>query len=679
MNSDHRLLRLDAGDRTLVVEAWPDGAPVVLHFGARLPVEHDLERLRPGPAAPRGAMPDEPVCHSMFPTRGFGWLGPPALDGHFDDGGFEPIWSAETVVEGPILCCRMTEQSGLSVILTWELSKESGVLISQVRVETSSSASRGRFWLSRLAALSWPVPSFVAQVFAFEGHWATEWHDHRFGLPPSGWRQTNRSGRTGFRGASFALLGQSTDEARGEGLLCHLGWSGSHEIGVEITGDFTSTLFACPHLEPGEVRLLPGESYTSPKAYLAWSADGIDGLSAGFHALSGPAKGPRPVHFNTWEAVYFDMDEAGLMALADEAAGLGIERFVVDDGWFKDRRSDTTSLGDWIVDTKRFPNGLRPVADHVRRLGMSFGLWVEPEMLSPVSDLARAQPAWALGAENRARPTMRNQWVLSGASDAPDYIASQLESLIETVGIDYLKWDFNRDVFTSLAPSEDGLWPSASRSLSGWLSVMDRLRARFPALQIEACSAGGARLDLGIGERAERFWPSDNTDPVARLRIMRNASLILPLHRLGNHVGASPNPITLRETPMAYRAAIAMFGWMGVEADPRTMSVEDRRALAAFIALHKRHRALIHSGRLVRLTDCAGWMVVGATEALALFATGHLSPSSPRVRLPGLPKGNWTNGDHVFTTETLANEGFYTALSAPFEAQIVHLMRNVAD
>ena len=396
-----------------------------------------------------------------------------------------------------------------------------------------------------------------------------------------------------------------------------------------------------PALDAGEIVLEPGDNFAGPQAVLALAPD-RSALAQTFHGFLRkavlPARAewtPRKVHLNSWEALGFDLSEPGLVALAESAAALGIERFVLDDGWFGGRRDDRTSLGDWFVSPDVFPNGLAPLIARVHELGMDFGLWVEPEMVSPDSDLYHAHPDWCLHVEGRERPTMRGQLALDMTRvEVQEYLFERLDALLRDHAIAYLKWDHNRDLFPA----------GGKRFIQtfGFYALLHRLRAAHPHVEIESCASGGGRIDFGVLSRVHRVWPSDNNDAIERLRIIAAWSQFLPLEVLGSHVGPSPNPITGRRLAMDFRAKVAVFGHMGVEADPARMTETERECLAAHIALYKAWRGVLDSGNLHRLThpdaNITGMMVTHADKALALVAQTAFSPvfDAAPVRLAGL-------------------------------------------
>lgn len=634
-------VRCDGAGVTLVLAVEAGGAADCVYLGTRLPAGEDLGAL--AAASLRGqheSQPDVPPRPGLVPERKGGWSGTPALE----------LRRAGLAVETDLKFRRAArEADGIEVVLAdaaagiaasvrWRIGAGDVVRTSM----TLRNLGDAPLTVERLAALALPVPARFAECTTFAGRWAGEMHEHRRPLAPDGLARESAIGKPGFAGGNWLLL-----HAGAEVLGAHLAWSGDHWLALEPdrqgAADGRAVLLAGARHMPGEIVLAPGESITTPEALFALAPD-ADALAQAFHRHlraevlpQRAAWGPRKVHLNSWEALGFNLSEGAVIALAEDAASLGVERFVLDDGWFggqeQRRRDDRTSLGDWFVSPDVFPNGLGPLIDRVHALGMDFGLWVEPEMVSPDSDLYRAHPDWCLHTPGREeRPTMRGQLALDmGRAEVRDYLLARLDALLREHAIAYLKWDHNRDLF-----------PAAPGQAQGFYALLDRLRQAHPHVEIESCSSGGGRIDCGVLARTHRVWPSDNNDAIERLRIIPAWSRFLPLEVLGSHVGPSPNPITGRRLGMDFRAKVAMFGHMGVEADPARMTDKERDCLAAHIALYKQWRGLLHAGDLYRLAHpdpaVTAMMVTHAGKALALAAQTAFSPvfDAAPLRLAGL-------------------------------------------
>ncbi len=637
-------VRCDGAGVTLVfaVEAGgpEQGVADCVYFGPRLPAGEDLGAL--AAAMLRGrheSQPDIPPRPGLVPERKGGWSGTPALEVRRAGLAVDTHLRFRRAEQGTDRAefFHADDAAGIAVCVQWRIGA-GDVVRTSVTLRNLGDAPLS---VERLAALALPVPRRFTEVTSFSGRWAGEMHEHRRPLAPDGLARESAIGKPGFAGGNWLLL-----HAGEEVLGAHLAWSGDHWLALDPdaqgAADGRAVLLTGARHEAGEIVLAPGESITTPEALFALAPD-ADALARAFHAHvradvlpQRAAWGPRKVHLNSWEALGFDLSETGLIALAEQAGMLGIERFVLDDGWFggqeQRRRNDRTSLGDWFVSPDVFPRGLAPLVARVHSLGMDFGLWVEPEMVSPDSDLYRAHPDWCLHSEGRARPTMRGQLALDMArEDVRDYLFARLDALLREHAIAYLKWDHNRDLF-----------PSAPGQTEGFYALLDRLRTAHPQVEIESCSSGGGRIDMGVLSRTHRVWPSDNNDAIERLRIIPAWSRFLPLEVLGSHVGPSPNPITGRRLAMDFRAKVAMFGHMGVEADPARMTDKERDTLAAHIALYKIWRGVLHSGKLHRLAhpdpNVTGMMVTHEDKALALAAQTAFSPvfDAAPVRLAGL-------------------------------------------
>jgi alpha-galactosidase len=492
-----------------------------------------------------------------------------------------------------------------------------------------------------------PVPGAAEELLDLTGRHARERVPQRTPFNVGTHLRESRQGKPGLDGSLLLIAGASGfDFTSGQVWGVHTGWSGNQLMYAERMYNGHRLLGAGELLLPGELRLAPGETYSTPWIY-ASCGTGLNELSHRFHeylrSRPGHPRRPRPVLINTWEAVYFRQDLHTLVGLARAAAGVGAERFVLDDGWFTGRRNDHAGLGDWTVDDTVWPQGLTPLIDEVHSLGMDFGLWVEPEMINLDSNLARAHPEWIFRAGGRTGIATRQQHVLDlGNPEAYEHISGRLHDLLDTYEIAYLKWDHNRMVLEA-GHGPDGV-PGVHRHTLAVYRLLDELRARHPGVEIETCAGGGGRVDLGILERTDRVWPSDCIDALERQQIQRYTQLLLPPELIGTHIGSPTAHTTHRTLNMGLRAGTAIWGHMGIEWDLSHASDADQSAVATWVSLHKELRPLLHSGRVVVADhpDPAIWIngVVARDRSDAIFGvvTVDRSVTWPpgRVRLPGL-------------------------------------------
>jgi alpha-galactosidase len=633
---------LVGGGERLVFAAWDDRAPRLLSWGADCGAFCEDDARLAQPPVPQGQL-DDGEAFDIFPTAGAGFAGAPAISGHCDGRPLIAQLRLEQVTEAPGgLVFRLADPAaGLEVEVSYGLDAATGVLTTGVSV---TNTGREILTLESCSAAVLPLP--WDELMVFDGRWARELRPVRARLQTGMIVKENRTGRTSHHAPPFLAAGSAGFcETAGDVLGVHLAWSGDHRLLAERLRDGRMQLAAGEAFGPGEVRLAPGSTYDSPRLYAARSAHGLNGLSDRLHPfvrdviLAGRLSGrARPVHFNTWEAVYFDQSLDGMRALADVAAKVGAERFVLDDGWFKGRDSDRSSLGDWTVDARKYPRGLGPLIDHVRGLGMEFGLWVEPEMVNRDSDLFRAHPDWILGDPGRAQPLGRGQLVLDlSRPEAADAVFDQLHGLLSTNAIAYLKWDMNRDL---TQPLSGGRWSVGAQTRSVY-ALIDRLRVAHPQVEIESCASGGGRADYEILRRTDRIWTSDCNDPVERQTIQRAFSIFFPPEVMGAHVGPRRSHTTARSASLEMRALTALFGHMGIEGDLRAFEARELEALAGWIALHKRMRPLLHGGRVLRLEHpdpgLAAFVVVdgGALVSVAQLETSVHALAAP-LRLSGL-------------------------------------------
>ncbi|WP_442906422.1 alpha-galactosidase [Kineococcus sp. NBC_00420] len=647
-----RVLHLRTAGVSLVVDLHATSTPTLVHWGADL---GDLSEaaladlVTSGRTARANNDLDVPQPTRLLPEQAWGWNGRPGLSGHRAG----TAWSTRFVPTGALVEERSDggrlvldtadPEAGLALTLELEL-LPSGLLRHRA---TLTNTGEGDYEVADLA-LALPVPPVATEIFDLAGRWAKERVPQRRPLVFGAHVRENRRGRTGPDAPLVLAVGTRGFGFRdGEVWATHTAFSGNHRSSVEKLSSGTTTLAAGELLLPGEVRLAPGAQYRTPWVFGAWSADGLDGMAARFHQYlrSRPhhPSTPRPVVVNTWEAVYFDLDLEKLLALARAAAEVGAERYVLDDGWFRHRRRDDAGLGDWYVDEGVWPQGLHPLVDGVRALGLEFGLWVEPEMVNPDSDLVRAHPDWVLQTGGRTPLPSRQQQVLDlGNPAAFAHVLERLDALLTEYDIAYFKWDHNRDLL------EAGSGPSGAAGVHAQTlavyRLLDELRARHPGVEIESCSSGGLRVDLEILEHTDRVWGSDCIDPLERQQIQRWTTQLVPPELIGSHVGASPSHTTHRSSDLSFRAGTALFASFGIETDITRLEPAERAELASWVALYKELRGLLHTGTVVRCDDHDPSFQVHGTVAGdgsdALFAVVQLSTpdaSVPgRVRLPGL-------------------------------------------
>lgn len=602
-----------------------------------------VQDMQPLPVLPAG--PDDPPGPLLLAQRGNGYDGLSHVEAvSMADGRAAvliPVHMEQTS-DSSVTLHSADQQLGLDVKV--EIRLLHGLLHTRTKVRNHG---RGPVLLIRCAALLIPLPDWADEIISSHGAWAREGHEVRRPLDAGFAGKVARLGRSGFGGPpGITICEASTTNTAGRALAVQLAWSGSHRIHAERLRQGDAELCAEAIYEPGEIVLAPGGTFETPEAFLGVSERGLDGLREVWHhhARRLYRSVARPVHFNTWEARYFSFDEASLIELAGQAAQLGIERFVLDDGWFLGRRDDRTSLGDWTPDPGRFPNGLSPLISAVNRLGMSFGLWVEPEMVSRDSNLYRAHPDWVLGYPDESPPTGRNQLVLDLANpEVRDFLFSVLSDLLHTNAVDYLKWDCNRELY----PATHGTRMRATAQIVGLYDLLDRLQAEFPKLEIESCASGGGRIDYGILPRVIRFWASDATDAEDRMRIQDTLSRYIPAELIGSHVGPSPNPITGRAFPMVFRGLVSIFGHLGVELDPAKLDDNERVTLRGIIALYKQVRPILETGVYKVLDASDRDLHVSALFChesgdflLRVLRTGMSPyPLHSRIAVPGLPSG----------------------------------------
>lgn len=687
--------------------------PRIVHWGPALDEDVDAAALvlASSPPIPYAAL-DDPIRRHLLPMPVDGWRLRPGLRGARADG---TAWSPRFTISGVDgVQSHLDEQSGGGWLLVKAADEQSALRL-KIRLTLHPSGvieveqwlrndGSEQYLLAELAA-TLPIPARASEVLDLTGRWCRESTPQRQQLNMGVWSRQGRHGRTGHDSPLVLTAGTpGFGFAFGEVWGVHLAWSGDSCVWAERNPVGVGQVGAAELLSPGEVRLAAGESYPAPRVYAAYSDRGLDGMSAAFHELvrSRPhhPRTPRPVILNTWEAVHFDHRLDRLSELADAAAHVGVERFVLDDGWFGRRRDDTAALGDWYVSEDVWPRGLGPLIEHVRSLGMDFGLWVEPEMVNPDSNLFRAHPDWVLSQPGRLPPTWRNQHAVDLANPlAFDFLLARLDALLSEHDIAYLKWDHNRDLVEA---GHEGR-PGVRLQTLAMYRLLDELRSRHPGVEIESCASGGGRVDLEMLKHTDRIWPSDTIDALERQQIQRWVQLLVPPELIGTHIGSGLSQTTGRRHSLSFRAATALFGHLGVEWDLTELTAREAEDLAGVIAFYKQVRSLLHSGRVVRVDhpDAAAQVhgVVASDGSEAVFAYVQLTSSPTEVPLPvlltGLESGRryrvaavplaggpsaqeiasppWVVDGIVLTGQVLMHAGLQMPVLQPEQALILHL------
>lgn len=676
------------------------GAPCHLAWGPRLTLPEAEELLVPAGSA-GDSFEGRPAVGEELPVDGGTRFGPPSLQVRHADGSrafeWEPVGhrvhepapgSAELVLEF------RDRLYPLHVALHYRVREDTDVI---ERRTVLRNAGDRRVELLRADSAAWTLPVLPDyRLSHVTGQWSAESQLRRDALPYGETVLTSRRGITSHHANPWVMLdaGDATED-RGRVWSAALAWSGTWRVTVQRTPDGRAGWTGGAGHEGTSLPLAPGEEHATPVFAGLCTDGGFGAASRAWHAYTLAHVLPRgretaPVLYNSWEATGFDVDEASQKALAERAAALGVELYVVDDGWFGSRRSDRAGLGDWTPAPDRFPDGLGPLSDAVHALGMRFGIWVEPEMVNPDSDLYREHPDWVLHIPGRVRSELRNQLVLNFArDDVADWAYRWLTRLVGDHAVDFLKWDMNRAFseagWPGAAPDGDRLWSAYVTHLYG---VLDRLRADHPGLRIETCSGGGGRVDLGILARTDQAWASDNTDAVDRLVIQHGFGQVYPARAMSAWVTDVPNQVTGRTVPLRFRFHSAMAGLLGIGGDLTHWSEEELAEGAELVAEYKKVRHLVQHGALYRLSEPLGdrptvvqYVAEDAAELLVLAwqrGPRHGSPRLP-VRLPALTPGaryRDTRTGTVHHATVLAEYGLHLDLPrGDWSSTAVHLVR----
>jgi alpha-galactosidase len=567
-----------------------------------------------------------------------------------------PSTYVESYGEADTLEILLTDSAAdLEVRLYYTIFNDRPVIARHARIRN---VGRARLDIHCAMSASLDLPDSDWEMIQLSGAWARERHVAVRPLQPGSASVGSLRGASSHHQNPFlALQRPSATEAEGEVYGFSLVYSGNFLAEVEVEPFGTSRVRLGIHPDGFRWALEPGAEFVTPEAIVAYSDAGLGGLSDAFASLYRDrlARGvwrsaPRPVLINNWEGTYFDFDEEKLLAIATSAKALGIELFVLDDGWFGQRDDDTTSLGDWVVNRAKLPDGLEGLARKVEALGMRFGLWIEPEMISRRSQLFSDHADWTVGIPTRPRTEGRTQYVLDmSRQEVVDHLYKVLAELLGRSSISYIKWDMNRNItepFSATLPA-DRQGEFMHRYILGVYELYERLTRAFPNILFESCAGGGGRFDPGMLAYAPQAWTSDDTDAIERLKIQWGTSLAYPISSMAAHVSAVPNHQVGRTVPLQTRAAVAFFGVLGYELDPTTLADEDRALVADQVKYYKARRELFQSGRFLRLRSPfegdgneTAWMTVSADRKRGVV--GHYRvlnrphPGPARLKLRGL-------------------------------------------
>ncbi len=653
MSTQTAFWRLDGTSTTLLV-VQDHLVPRLYWFGSKLDADLSIDSLLAlDDTALAFGTRDTVTPLSLFPQASTAYAASPALSAHRNGSQFAHRLETRAVkaLDNSLNIELCDEQAGLSVHIILSLEPNSDVATLSTRLLNTGTTPLTVDWL---AAGTLPVPAHYRECLSQHGRWGFENQTYRRDIEPGRIDITNLHGRTSHEHSPSMVLGSAGFcEDDGDVLFSHLAWSGNFSLRVEQLSTSEISLQCGVHYLPGECVLEPNGEVSTPTLVFS-RGQGMNECTQRFHdymrrcVLPAWTRQVRPIHANSWEALYFNHDEDALYSLIDAAAGVGAERFVLDDGWFLHRRTDNAGLGDWFVDKSVYPNGLQPIVDRVRQHDMQFGLWFEPEMVNPDSDLYREHPDWALHIEHINTPLARNQLALDiSRDDVSDYLFKCITSLVHEYAIDYIKWDQNRD----LVLAGNGSEARAAAQPTALYRLLARILSECPGLEIETCASGGARFDMAVLEHTGRVWTSDNIDPIERASIQQGFLRFMPPEIMGAHVGHKTAHLTGRATSLHTRAIVALQGQFGFELDARRLESQDVITLQHYTQLYKANRDWLANARYWQIpTDSSSLIASGnvdTTQSRAFFsivATSNLRTSKAgHIRLRGLdPSARYT-------------------------------------
>lgn len=606
--------------------------------------------------------------------------------------GLPATWGADSACGTLKIYCR-DQLLGMKVTLLYSVFQDSDALTRSAIIENEG---KEPFYIEKALSACLDMDDRGFEVMGLFGSWARERRIQRI---PLGYGRQNIAS---FRGESshqehpfLALVTPETTQDTGEVYAMNFVYSGNFIAQAEKSQFDSVRMTMGIHPEGFTWKLEPGESFTAPEVVMVYSSEGLGKMTRTFHDLyrNHLIRSPwlhrkRPILINNWEATYFDFDEKKLLEIAEDASELGIEMLVMDDGWFGKRSNDDSSLGDWRVNEEKIRGGLNSLVENVKKLGMKFGIWIEPEMISPDSELYRQHPDWALQVPGRDITQSRAQYVLDlSREEVADGVYEMIAEVLHSADISYVKWDMNRQLATmgSYAWPADRQGELYHRYMLGVYRMQERLLADFPDLLLENCSGGGARFDAGMLYYSPQIWCSDDTDAVERLAIQEGTALIYPVSAMGAHVSVCPNHTVGRVTPFVTRGHVALSGTFGYELDITKLTDEEKAIVKAQTAEYHKYNDLIREGDYYRMEsytenkDRDSWMIVSKEKDRALvFCVQVLSGANRKsrfLRLKGLdPDRRYVADGREYQGSTLMRAGLrIPAESGDFKSRLIEI------
>lgn len=675
ITENNKVFRLTTERTSYIFTITKYGHPEHVYYGARL-TDSDIEPLRLKNAIQLGsvvAYSEEDSAYSLDTTLleysgiGKGDFRHSPIELIMPDGSFvfDFVYESHEIKEGSyeaeglpfaygdaktlILTLADKKYPEIKLLLSYTVYYEENVICRNAEL---INGCKEPVFIRKLMSLMVDFPTSGYDMITFDGSWAKEAHEHRKPVSSGILVNDSTTGSSSNRhNPGFILAERAADSESGRAFGFNLVYSGNHYSAVEECPYGTMRVMSGINPHCFLWKLKGGDRFVTPQAVMTYSTEGINGVSENMHSfvnehiVRGEHKNAdRPIVINNWEATFFNFNSRKIHSLARRAKKLGVEMFVLDDGWFGKRNTDTAGLGDWVVNKKKLPGGIKRLSRRINKMKMKFGLWFEPECVNPDSDLYRAHPDWVLKIEGRETSLGRHQMVLDlTRPEVRDYIVDSVDKVLFESNIEYVKWDYNRhisDMFSNILANQGELY---HRYILGLYDVLDRIfHKKHPNILFESCSSGGNRFDLGMLCYSPQIWTSDNTDPIERLEIQGGIYRLYPQSCVSNHVSMAPHQQTLRDTPLSTRFNVASFGVLGYELDFGELTPAELKAIKEQIEFYKAHRRTLQYGKLEILKadrkTRAVWQITGESERVSGFFQTHAPACPPRdiLRSPGL-------------------------------------------